>query len=61
MQNLILIHFARSTNAEIKGTTHLCCQRPVFPLGVSQHMHKTINLWKFGLMWSSNLQENIER
>ena len=25
------------------------CQRPVFPLGVSQHyMHKITNLWKFG-------------
>ena len=25
------------------------CQRPVFSLGVSQHMHKTTNLWKFEL------------
>ena len=23
------------------------CQRPAFPLGVSQHMHKITNLWKF--------------
>ena len=29
----------------IKGTEHLwCCQRPVFLLGVSQHMHKITNL-----------------
>ena len=25
------------------------CQRPVFSLGVSQHMHKITNLWKFEL------------
>ena len=38
------------------------CQRPVVSLGVSQHtcMHKITNRyqWKFGLNWSSNLQEN---
>ena len=28
------------------------CQRPVFSLGVSQHMHKITNLWKFKLNWS---------
>ena len=29
------------------------CQRPVFSLGVSQHMHKITNLWKFELnYWS---------
>ena len=28
------------------------CQRPVFSLGVSQHMHKITNLWKFVLNWS---------
>ena len=37
------------------------CQRPVFSLGVSQHMHKITNLWKFELNWSSKLQENNER
>ena len=40
------------------------CQRPVFPLGISQHhnmMHKMTNLWKFGLNWSSNLQENRKK
>ena len=36
------------------------CQRPVFSLGVSQHMHKITNLWKFELNWSSKLQENNE-
>ena len=31
-----------------KGTGNLWyCQRPVFSLGVSQHMHKVTNLWKF--------------
>ena len=37
------------------------CQRPVFSLGVSQHMHKITNLWKFELNWSSELGENDER
>ena len=27
------------------------CQRPVFSLGVAQHMHKQTNLWKFELNW----------
>ena len=26
------------------------CQRPVFPLGVSQHMHTITNLWEFKLI-----------
>ena len=30
-------------------------QKPVFSLGVSQHMHKITNLWKFELNWSSKL------
>ncbi len=34
------------------------CQRPVFSLGVSQHMHKITNLWKFELNWSSELRNN---
>ena len=29
------------------------CQRPVFSLAVSQHMHKITNLWKFELNRSS--------
>ena len=37
------------------------CQRPVVSLGVSQHIHKITNLWKFRLNWSSKLQEIIER
>ena len=37
------------------------CQRPVFSLAVSQHMHKITNLWKFELNWSSNLRDNYER
>ena len=39
-----------------KGTEHF--QRPVFSHGVSQHLHKTTNLWKNWLNWSSKLQEN---
>ena len=36
----------------IKGTEHLWCfQKPVFLLGVSQHMHKITNLWAFILNW----------
>ena len=37
------------------------CQRPVFSLGVSQHVHKITSLWKFGLNRSSKLRENDER
>ena len=37
------------------------CQRPVFLLGVYQHMHKITNLWKFERSWSSNLRENNGR
>ena len=37
------------------------CQRPVFSLGVSQHMHKLTNLWKFELNWSKQLRDNNER
>ena len=29
------------------------CQRPIFSFGVSHHMHKITNLWKFGLNLSS--------
>ena len=46
-----------------KDTGHYTgnCQRPVFSLGVSQHMHKITNLWTFELNWSSNLRDNNER
>ena len=37
------------------------CQRPVFPLEVFQHMIKITKLSKFGLNWSSKLQENSGR
>ena len=37
------------------------CQRPVFSLGVSQHMDKITNLRKFELDWSSELRDNYER
>ena len=33
------------------------CRRPVFSLGVSQHMYKITNLWKFELNWSSKLRD----
>ena len=34
------------------------CQRPIFSLGVSQHMHKITNLWKFELSLSSKLMRD---
>ena len=37
------------------------CQRLAFTAGVSQHMHKITNLWKFELNRSSKLQDNNER
>ena len=37
------------------------CQRLGFTVGVSQHMHKTTNLWKFELNRSSKLRDNNER
>ena len=36
-------------------------QNPVFSFGVSQHVHKITNLWKFELNWSSELRDNYER
>ena len=33
------------------------CQRPVLSPGVSQHMHKITNLYKFELDWSSELRD----
>ena len=37
------------------------CQRLAFTVGVSQHMHKITNLWKFYLNRSSKLRDNNER
>ena len=37
------------------------CQRLAFTDGVSQHMHKITNLWKFELNRSSKLRDNNER
>ena len=37
------------------------CQRLAFTVGISQHMHKIANLWKFELNRSSNLRDNNER
>ena len=37
------------------------CQRQVFSLGESQHMHKITIMWKFELNWSSKLRDNNER
>ena len=36
------------------------CQRPVFSLGVSQHMHTITNLWKFELNRSSKLRDMMK-
>ena len=44
----------------LKGTRHLW-KRPVFSIGVSNNMHQLTNLYKFGLNWSSKLQENNGR
>ena len=35
--------------------------RLAFTVGVSQHMHRITNLWKFELSRSSNLRDNNER
>ena len=32
------------------------CQRPVFSLGVSQHLQKITNVWTFEFNWSSKLR-----
>ena len=37
------------------------CQRLAFKVGVSQHVYKIKNLWKFELNRSSNLRDNSER
>ena len=51
-----------STNSEcFKYSITGDCQRPVFSLGVSQHMHKITNLWKFELNWSSKKNTLVKR
>ena len=59
--NRILGHF----NIKFKDTGHFPgfgnCHRPVFSLGVSQHMHKITNLWKFELNLLSKLRDNSGR
>ena len=37
------------------------CKRLAFIVGVSQHMHKITNLWKFELNRSSNFRDNNDR
>jgi len=37
------------------------CQRLAFTVGLSQHIHKITNLWKFELNRSSNLRDMNER
>ena len=37
------------------------CQRLVFTVGASEHMHKITNLWKFELNWSLKLWDINER
>ena len=56
--NLSVIH----TSCSLKTMDTIgSCQRLVFPLGVSQHMLKTKNLWKFELNRSSKLWDINER
>ena len=50
-------HYQKYTDPDTIGN----CQRPVFSLSVSQHMHKITILWKFELNWSSKLRDNNER
>ena len=61
MIHIIKTFFVTRRPAELfKGTGHVY-QRPVFSLGISQHMHQITNLWTFWLNRSSKLQENNER
>ena len=49
-------------NCQLKAVDTICnCQRLAFTVGVSQHMHKITNLFKFELNRSSNLRDNNER
>ena len=53
--------FRRIDNSLKSLDTFGNCQRPVFSLGVSQHIHTITNLWKFELSRSSKLRDNNER
>ena len=54
--------FQTSPESELKTLDTIGnCQRPVFSLSESQHMHKITNLRKFELNWSSKLRDNNER
>ena len=56
---LILKFVMTSTNKRLKTVDTIGdCQRPVFSLCVSQHMHTKTNLYKFELNHSSKLREN---
>ena len=57
-----LSHLWTETKLALKTLdTFGVCQRPVFSLSVSQHMHEITSLWKFGLNRSTKLRENDER
>ena len=51
-----------ATHAEIiLSRQWTLCQRLAFTVGVSQHLHKITNLWKFELNRTSKLRDNNER
>ena len=57
-----LSHLWTETKLALKTLdTFGVCQRPVFSLSVSQHMHEITNMLKFELNWSSKLQDNNDR
>ena len=54
--------FLQADNVRLKAVDTIGnCQRLAFTVGVSQHMHKITNLWKFELNRSSKLRDNNER
>ena len=57
---VILLRHLKCTSLKTLDTIGNC-QRPVFSLGVSLHMHKISDLWKFELNRSSKLRDNNER
>ena len=60
--NLVMIESYINKHNNLKAVdTFGNCRKSVFSLGVSQHMHKITNLWKFELDWSSELRDNYER
>ena len=61
-KNFWIINSINSAGLKLKTLDTIGnCQRPVFSLGVSQHLHKTTNLCKFELDLSSKLRNNNER